>query len=252
VPSLTGYGFSSGPPLNKDWAVTDTARLMHKLLMSLGFGKTGYAVQGGDVGAGISRVLADQYDECKAIHLNFDAMGKPDDVDDSEVEPMEWEGLARAQEWQKTGVGYALEHGTRPATIGLVLSSSPLALLAWLGEKYREWSDEDPALEEILRAVSLYWLTDSFPRSIYPYRAFAKRITAPEAEKGSRWGQYIKKPYGFSWFPKELIPTPKAWAKAGGNLVWFRRHDKGGHFAALERPEEVATDVEEFLKQVWK
>jgi hypothetical protein len=30
-----------------------------------------------------------------------------------------------------TGNGYAREHGTRPATIGFVLASSPLAQLAW-------------------------------------------------------------------------------------------------------------------------
>jgi microsomal epoxide hydrolase len=40
-----------------------------------------------------------------------------------------------------------------------------------IGEKFLEWSDTDPSVEEILRAVSLYWLTDTFPRSIWPYRA---------------------------------------------------------------------------------
>jgi hypothetical protein len=40
-----------------------------------------------------------------------------------------------------------------------------------IGEKFLEWSDTDPSDEEILRAVSLYWLTDTFPRSIWPYRA---------------------------------------------------------------------------------
>jgi hypothetical protein len=37
----------------------------------------------------------------------------------------------RTEEWRPTGMAYALEHGTRPSTAGLAISSSPLALLAW-------------------------------------------------------------------------------------------------------------------------
>ena len=43
----------------------------------------------------------------------------------------EQEHLDRAKQWRKTGMGYALEQTTRPATVGLALSTSPLALLAW-------------------------------------------------------------------------------------------------------------------------
>lgn len=43
----------------------------------------------------------------------------------------ELEHLERMKKFQTTGKGYSGEHATRPATIGLVLSTSPLALLAW-------------------------------------------------------------------------------------------------------------------------
>lgn len=39
--------------------------------------------------------------------------------------------LERANDFTKSGMAYAQEHATRPGTIGLVLSSSPLATLAW-------------------------------------------------------------------------------------------------------------------------
>jgi hypothetical protein len=52
--------------------------------------------------------------------------GFPDDLTEQEKEHMD-----RSNKWQQTGFAYALEHGTRPSTIGLVISSSPLALLAW-------------------------------------------------------------------------------------------------------------------------
>jgi hypothetical protein len=39
-----------------------------------------------------------------------------------------------------------------------------------IGEKFLAWTDQDPPLDEILASVTLYWLTETFPRSIYPYR----------------------------------------------------------------------------------
>ncbi len=64
APSLTGYAFSSGPPLNKDFSIEDTTRLMNHLMLDLGFGD-GYIAQGGDVGCGISRLLGAEYPACK-------------------------------------------------------------------------------------------------------------------------------------------------------------------------------------------
>ena len=58
---------------------------------------------------------------------------------------------------------------------------------------------------------------------------------------------YVNKPLGFSWFPKEITPVPRAWVETTGELVFWREHDKGGHFAAAERPKELWKDVEDFL-----
>jgi microsomal epoxide hydrolase len=82
----------------------------------------------------------------------------------------EQEGLKRGEDFVKMGSGYSLEHATRPGTIGIVLGSSPVALLAWIGEKFFAWSDQAPERETILESVTLYWLTETFPTSIYPYR----------------------------------------------------------------------------------
>jgi microsomal epoxide hydrolase len=59
------------------------------------------------------------------------------------------------------------------------------------------------------------------------------------------------KPWGFSWFPKELAPMPQAWIETTGDLSWIRHHESGGHFAALERPETLLADLEDFIKQSW-
>lgn len=67
VPSLPGYGLSSGPPVDRDFDVKDAARLLNRLMVSLGFG-AGYVAQGGDVGYFLARILSAEYDECKALH----------------------------------------------------------------------------------------------------------------------------------------------------------------------------------------
>lgn len=54
-----------------------------------------------------------------------------EEPDMNALNAVEKKALERALKWRATGMAYALEHGTRPSTIGNVLSSNPLAILAW-------------------------------------------------------------------------------------------------------------------------
>lgn len=250
VPSLPGYAFSSSPPLDRDFRIEDIARLMNRLMIDLGFGD-GYVAQGGDIGSKVARVIAVEHDACRAVHLNFGIMPEPAGMDKSRYTPLEQKGLQRADNFARFGSAYALEHATRPSTIGLTVSSSPLSLLAWIGEKFLEWTDPrtTPPLLVILESVTLYWLTDTFPRAIYPYR----QLFTPGnigAHENPKWK--IQKPFGFSWFPFELAPVPRAWVETTGTLEWWTEHDKGGHFAAVERPETLLEDLMVFIDQVWE
>jgi len=243
APSLPGYAFSSGPPLDRDWKVADTSRIMHKLLLTLGFGTNGYLVQGGDIGSFVARELAATYPECKGMHLNFmymkgiKAQSEPTEV----LTEQEKKGVTRLDEFITLNSAYALEHATKPSTIGIVLASSPIAHLAWIGEKFVAWSDPctTPSLNTILADITLYWFTGCYPTSIYTYRE-------------SNEIKFVDKPVGYSYFPYELAPVPRAWAAKTGQLVFFKNHEKGGHFAALETPETLWDDVEAFVKVAWK
>ena len=72
-----------------------------------------------------------------AIHINFCIMPEPEEISrfrekkGNEISLSEQIGLDRANEFKKTGSSYALQHATRPSTIGFVLASNPVALLAW-------------------------------------------------------------------------------------------------------------------------
>lgn len=179
VPSLPGYAFSDTPPLNRDFATKDIAALMNQLLLDLGFGD-GYIAQGGDIGSRVAKILGATSDSCKAVHVNFSpVLSLPSGLSVDSLTEREKVGLARGEDFMKMGSAYSLEHATRPATIGIALDSSPLALLAWIGEKFLSWSDQSPSLETILESVSLYWFTESMGRGVFPYRGVSFHYLIP-------------------------------------------------------------------------
>ncbi|KAJ6031115.1 hypothetical protein N7540_001847 [Penicillium herquei] len=247
VPSLPGYTFSSGPPLDRNFGTQDIARVLNQLMTDIGF-ESGYVAQGGDIGSRIARELVVDHESCKAAHFNVVFMRQPVGVTNDNLCDSEKLGIARMTEFVTLGSGYATEHGTRPSTIGHVIASNPMALLAWVGEKFLEWVDDPLSPEHILESITLYWLTETFPRAIYTYRQNYPPPPIPAAND-PRW--YIKKPMGFSSFPRELAPLPRSWIETTGNLVYWANHPKGGHFAALEQPEALKTDLTEFVEQVW-
>jgi len=60
------------------------------------------------------------------------ARSKEDEaVDEDKLNPLEKIAMKRSQQFKEGGRAYAIEQGSRTSTIGHVLSSSPLALLAW-------------------------------------------------------------------------------------------------------------------------
>lgn len=68
VPSLPGYGLSSGSiPLDKETKIDHVAHAFHQLMLDLGFGGR-YVAQGGDVGSFLARIMSATFKECKAIH----------------------------------------------------------------------------------------------------------------------------------------------------------------------------------------
>lgn len=126
VPSLPGYPLSARPT-SKEWSLEDSSRVLNQLMLNLGFER--YLAQGGDVGSFLARLSAQSHEACVGIHLNF--MSAEDKPDESKLTDFEKKAVKSAETWEQTGSAYAMEHATRPSTIGNVLHSNPLALLAW-------------------------------------------------------------------------------------------------------------------------
>ncbi|KAL1867875.1 hypothetical protein Daus18300_006150 [Diaporthe australafricana] len=245
VPSLPGYGFSN-IPVTVDMNMVIVSRVLNKLMVKLGFKQ--YIAQGGDVGSMITKTVTEEYDECIAGHVNMLMIGPPEDKNVAPPTEIEQKAIERSMKFREHGMAYAWLHGTRPSTAGLAIGSSPQSLLAWIGEKMIDWSDETPSIEEILGNVSIYWFSGCYPSSIWPYRGLVGPLAQNRLSMGSM--DKIKKPFGCSWFPKELAAAPKSWAEATGKVTFFKAHDQGGHFAALEKPELLWQDIVEFVDHV--
>jgi hypothetical protein len=51
-------------------------------------------------------------------------------------------------------------------------------------------------------------------------------------------------PVAVSAFPDEIDLCPRSWAeRAYPKLIFYNKHDKGGHFAAWEQPQSLTSDV---------
>ena len=60
-------------------------------------------------------------------------------------------------------------------------------------------------------------------------------------------------PTAFSAFPDEVFQAPRSWAEqAYPKLVYYKKHEKDGHFAAWEQPELYSEDVRAGFRPVRK
>jgi pimeloyl-ACP methyl ester carboxylesterase len=61
----------------------------------------------------------------------------------------------------------------------------------------------------------------------------------------------VKLPVAVSAFPDELYQSPRSWAeRAYPNLVYYKKRDKGGHFAAWEQPKALCEDIRAGFKSL--
>ncbi|MFI9380765.1 epoxide hydrolase family protein [Kutzneria sp. NPDC052558] len=249
APSLPGFGFSphpGTPGLNP----TAIAALFNGL-MTRELGYQRYGAQGGDFGAQItSRIGRDHGDHVAGIHLNL--MGATPTLDGSPLTPAEQAFLAQAEHFFTAEGAYAQLQGTKPATLAAGLTDSPAGLAAWIVEKFRAWSDCGGDVEsvfskdELLTDITLYWLTGTAATSARLYYETMRT----EGMLGRNTPGYVHVPTGFASFAKDNFTPPREWVARAYNLQRFKEFDRGGHFAALERPDELVTEIREFFRTV--
>lgn len=165
IPSVPGHGFS-GPLSGPGWTHGRCAAAYAKLMARLGYER--YGVQGGDIGAFQAPELGRiDTEHVMGLHVNALVTFPPNDsaalVD---LTPSEQERLARLRNFTQNMMGYLHIQSTRPMTLSYGLNDSPAGQLAWIIEKFKEWTDPKSELPEqavdrdrLLTNVSIYWFT---------------------------------------------------------------------------------------------
>ena len=241
APSLPGYVFST-PLSATGWSMGRTAHAWVELMRRLGYER--YGVHGGDVGAGVSGMVAGiDGKHVIGVHVVTDPLtaanaatflpGMGDRLDQND--PVDKLILDRMAAFRKEGSGYLAIQNSRPQTIGYGLVDSPLLQLAWIAEKFEEWTDLPIDRDQLLTNVSLYWLTGSGATAAH---------TLYEQAHSSDWGAPPAVPQGFAVFGadqtvRKLVPAPV-------DAHWTE-FDRGRHFPAMEAPAQLAADLRAFF-----
>jgi epoxide hydrolase len=249
APSLPGFGFSV-PLRAAGWESGRTARAWVELMRRLGYER--YGAHGGDIGGGISGDLGGlDPDRVVGAHVSTD----PTALALLDLLPAEVDGLPEAEaashrrlrQYGEGGKGYLQIQGTRPQTLAYGLTDSPAGQLAWIVEKFKEWTDpaEEPPeaavdRDQLLTNVSVYWFTRS--------GASAAQFLYEAAHAVREWGAPSPTPTGLAVFGegallrRVLDPERKVehWSEFG----------RGGHFPAMEVPDLLVADVRAFFRRL--
>jgi pimeloyl-ACP methyl ester carboxylesterase len=259
IPSMPGYGFSP-EPVTLGWDPTRMARAWVVLMKRLGYDR--FVAQGGDWGAAVTQQLAlIAPGQVLAIHSNMPGTvpaailaaatsGAPAPAGLAGDELHAFEQLS---DFYGKHLGYAIEMGNRPQTL-YGLNDSPIALAAWILDHDKDaYQMIAPAFaghpgglsrDDVLDNITMYWLTET---GISSSRLYWENKLGFFDVKG------ITISVGVSAFPHEIYTAPRSWSEqAYPNLVYYKKHDVGGHYAAWEQPQLFSEDVRATFKSARK
>jgi microsomal epoxide hydrolase len=209
-----------------------------------------YGAQGGDWGSGISLELGRlEPNRVVGVHVNFLLLPAPrDQAELAKLSDADRARLQASARFRSEGMGYGMIQATRPQTLAYALTDSPVGQLAWIAEKFKEWTDSVDRPEDavdrdlMLTNVTLYWLTATAGSSA--------RLYYESAHSGA-WGPPRDSPVptGVAVFPREVAPPVRRLAEDSNNIVHWSDFDRGGHFAALEEPDLLIEDMRTFFRR---
>jgi pimeloyl-ACP methyl ester carboxylesterase len=237
VPSIPGFGFST-PLVDRGWTMARVAKTFDQLMRRLGYDS--YGSHGSDAGAMISRELGllnpPGFLGLHVLQLFSFPSGDPAEFE--KFTPEDYAAMEHLQWFQSVG-GYNAINSTRPQTVAVGISDSPVGQLAW-NELFNNFGNGTSLVtpDQILTEVSLYWFTNT--------SAAAGRYHYEEANAGTE-PALNHAPTGVAVFADDFKTIRPLADRDNTNIVHWTTYPDGGHFAALERPTEVVADLRQFF-----
>ncbi|MFB7646164.1 epoxide hydrolase family protein [Streptomyces sp. NPDC056084] len=244
VPSLPGFGYSD-KPTTTGWGTERIAAAWVELMGRLGYSK--FVAHGGDWGGNITTVLGGRFpSHVLGIHTLFAEAPPGLTTDGLTAAERKWTEDTR--DFWRHRAAYAKQQATRPQTIGYSLVDSPVGLLAWILDKFAEWSDtgdspfETISIDRVLDDVTLYWLTRTGASAARIYYESHNSLD-PELR--------VDVPSAITMYPRDIEKCPRPWAQERyRRIVRWRSPEHGGHFPSLEVPGFFVKDLREGLAAV--
>lgn len=253
IPSIPGFGFS-GPIGQAGWGNARVSAAWAELMRRLGYDR--YLVQAADFGIGISLALAMTHpDQVAGVHLNgFPTILSGDQAELDALTDQDRARLAWTDRFLTHLAGSMKLQATRPHTVGYGLTDSPVGQLAWIAEKFMDWTDavlvpEDAvARDKLLTIASIYWLTKTGASSAQFYYEIVDNL--PITVTTGRY-EPIAPPLGIAVFPRApFIPVRSLAERDFPTLMHWTEFDRGGNFGALEEPDLYVGDVRAFYRKL--
>jgi pimeloyl-ACP methyl ester carboxylesterase len=254
IPSIPGFGFSQPLPPTGGWDAVRVAHAWAQLMAELGYER--YGAQGGDAGSPISLALGTMYPEhVIGVHVNMLlAFPSGDPAEFEDLSELDGQRLTKLMQFDQHLSGYMKLQSTRPQTLAYGLTDSPVGQLAWIVEKFKEWTDSEEAPEDavdrdrLLTLVSIYWLTRSGGSSAQHYYEGAELIR--QAASGVA-PPPISVPVGVAVFPQDpFLPIRRFAERDIATISHWTELDRGGHFGAFEQPALFTGDVRKFFSSL--
>lgn len=236
VPSMPGFGYST--PLVGEWTMARVARTYDALMRGLGY--AAYGIHGSDGGAMVSRELAildpEGFLGAHVLQLFSFPTGAEGEMDG--FGEKEFAALGHLQWFQSVGA-YNVMNASRPQTMAAGLADSPVATLAYheLFESFGNGTSLVTA-DQVLAQATLYWLTNTYATAARYHYAEQRSGAEPVVSTGR---------IGVAVF-KDDFQTIRAFAERdNARIEHWSEFPRGGHYAALEVPDDVVADLRVFF-----